>query len=455
VKEEWVIMAANRFLLRKEYFGGLIYDRLTRRETLLDKEEHCLLESIGDRDLGSMSLTTKQRDFVEGLRANGIVSANGFEADRVEVPVIRDGVLSAPIRLYYHITFGCNLTCQHCMFGNRKRDPDELTTKEALDVLRQLQEIGSPELRLTGGEPTVRPDLFEIIQDGVQRNMNVVVNTNGVFGDDIRRKFVTSGVGGLVISVDGDRETHDRIRGRESFDVTMDTICYLAEYNGTAVRQITVCLNPTISRENWHLAEFLVRRAVELGGAKLGIEINFMPLRPFGKGRNLIPKMLDPKEWLSFTKEIARLRNDPTVRETGLRIYSMNMDIFGCYPDCTDRPVPFDRSSCGAATFRMGLGPDGGGNICGFIGAEAEFKTPTTREASVLDIWHSEAFEKFRHVVKEPCELCGFYRKECVGVCKAMSYIATGDFGKYDHYCFAHLLGKAGLQSRTVERPGT
>lgn len=436
-------MSKNRFLMRKEYFGGLIYDRKTRRETLLDPWQRELLKSLLGGEFSTAELTAKETAFLEEMREKGIVTGNRLDLDSVEVAMIKDRVISAPMRLYYHITFGCNLACEHCMFGNKKGGKDELSTAEAMEVVRQLEDLGCPELRITGGEPTIRPDLFEVVQDAAGRGINVVVNTNGVFGDDIRESLLQSGVDGLVISIDGDRETHDRIRREGSFDITMDTIRYIAEHNRNAARKVIICLNPTIGRENVHHTEFLVRKALELGGAELGVEINFMPLRPFGKAKDLLPKMLDARGWLEFTREITRLRELPEVRENGLRLFSQNMDMFGRYDDCSRRPVPFDRSSCAAATFRMGLGPNGGGNICGFIGAEEEFRTPTTREATLLDIWHSGPFEKFRHVVKEPCEPCRFYRKECVGVCKAMSYALTGEFGKQDHYCFAELLPKA------------
>lgn len=429
----------NRFMLRKEYFGGLVYDRRTRREILLDPEQYGFLKSRVNSDLNSEKLASSERQFIEVLRKNQIITGNRFEADSVEV-VLKDGTVSAPLRLYYHITFGCNLKCKHCMFGNKKRSDDELTTEESMGLINQLETIGCPELRITGGEPTIRPDLFEIINAGARRNMNVVVNTNGVFGDKIRESFVTSGIDGLVVSVDGDRKVHDKIRRKGSFDITMDTIRYITEHNRTAGRIITVCLNPTISKENAHLAEFLVHKAIDIGGAKLGVEINFMPLRPFGKATNLLSQMLDAEGWLKFTREIARLRNDPRVKEDGIRLYSRNMDLFGCYEDCHSRPVPFDRSDCGAATFRMGLSPNGQGNICGFIGTAKEFAAPTIREMSLLDVWHSKPFESFRNIIKEPCVACRFYRKECVGICKSMSYILTGEFGKRDHYCFVHLL---------------
>jgi MoaA/NifB/PqqE/SkfB family radical SAM enzyme len=430
----------NRFLVRREYFGGLIYDRKTRHVDLLNEWQYRLLTGRegSQTDAGQQEIN----DFLEEQEKKGVTEHGKLKADSVEASAIRPNVVSAPIRTYYHITFGCNLNCTHCMVGKEERGEDELTTEEAIDVIRQLEELGNPELRITGGEPTIRPDLFEIIHNAaIERNMNVVMNTNGVFNDKVREKIAASGLDGLVISVDGNREIHDQIRRQGSFDQTIRTINYIAEYNETADRKISICLNPTISRKNVHLTEYLARLAVRLGGAKKGLEINFMPLRPFGNAENITSQMLTAEGWYEFSKELARIREIPEIKESGVPIYSRNMDLLGCYDDCRDKPVPFDRSSCGAATFRMGLSPNGQGNVCGFIGMMNEFKTPSTRHASILEIWHSPAFEKLRHTVKEPCEKCDYYRKECVGVCKAMSYIHTGELGKYDRYCYAHLLG--------------
>jgi len=438
----------NRFLLRKEYFGGLVYDRKTRHVDLLDEWQYNLLKN---RDTDQIDASQQEiSDFLEEQEKKGVIEDGELKADSVESSIIKPNVVSAPIRTYYHITFGCNLNCTHCMVGKEERGNDELTTEEAINVIRQLEELGNPELRITGGEPTIRPDLFEIIHDAaINRNMNVAMNTNGVFNDRVREQIVTSGLDGLVISVDGDRATHDRIRRQGSFDQTIRTIEYVAEYNETADKKISICLNPTISKKNVHLTEYLARLAVTLGGAEKGLEINFMPLRPFGNAEDITSQMLTAGEWYAFSKELARIREIPEVKESGIGIYSRNMDLLGCYDDCSDKPIPFDRSSCGAATFRMGLSPNGQGNVCGFIGMLDEFRTPSVREASILEIWHSPAFEKLRHVKKEPCEKCDYYRKECVGVCKAMSYIKTGELGKFDHYCYAHLLdGKDGSSSK-------
>lgn len=438
----------NRFLLRREYFGGLVYDRKTRDVDLLNEWQYKLLTN---RDVGQTEASQQEIEaFLKEQKKKGVMEDGRLKADSIEAPIIKPNVVSAPIRTYYHITFGCNLKCRHCMVGKEERGNDELTTEEAINVIRQLEELGNPELRITGGEPTIRPDLFEIINNAaISRNMNVVMNTNGVFNDKIRERIVTSGLDGLVVSVDGDRETHDKIRRKGSFEQTIRTIEYVAEYNETADRKISVCLNPTISKNNVHLTEYLVGLAVKLGGAEKGLEINFMPLRPFGNAENIVSQMLAAEEWYAFSKELARIRKNPEVKESGVKIYSRNMDLLGCYDDCRSNPAPFDRSSCGAATYRMGLSPNGQGNVCGFIGMLDEFRTPSVRDASVLEIWHSDAFEKLRHAKKEPCEKCDYYRKECVGVCKAMSYIETGELGRFDHYCYAHLLdGKNGCHKK-------
>jgi mycofactocin biosynthetic radical S-adenosylmethionine protein MftC len=433
----------NRFILRKEYFGGLIYDRSNMGVEILDVEEYDFMRQLKTNQL-RQAKTEKQKTLVNKLKLKKIPSDKTFEADYIEAPIIIEGVTSAPLRTYYHITFGCNLTCKHCMNGGTSKSDDELTTKEAITVLDQLAELGSPELRITGGEPTIRKDLFEIVDAAYDRNMGVAINTNGVFGRKIRENIIDSKVDCLIISVDGNEETHDAIRGKGNYKKTMDTIEFFVDYNKTADQLIHICLNPTITRNNVHLAEYLIRKGAELGGKDVGMEINFMPLRPFGNAKNILNDMLDAEGWYKFTQDLQRIRDLSEVKESKLPIHSRNMDLFGCYENASNLPFPFDRSSCGAATFRIGLSPDGRGNVCGFIGMYDDFKTPSIREASILDIWHSDGFNKLRNVIKEPCEPCDYYKKECVGICKAMSYIITGNLGKYDPYCFAHLLGKNG-----------
>jgi MoaA/NifB/PqqE/SkfB family radical SAM enzyme len=80
----------------------------------------------------------------------------------------------------WNITRACNLKCVHCYndSGASKAD-DELSTDEAKAVLDDLSGFGVPSVLFSGGEPLMRPDLFELIGYAVERGLHAVISTNG------------------------------------------------------------------------------------------------------------------------------------------------------------------------------------------------------------------------------------------------------------------------------------
>ena len=108
----------------------------------------------------------------------------------------------------------CNLTCLHCYSISADIDfPGELDTAEALSVLEDLKAAGVPALILSGGEPLLRPDLFEIAARAKALGFYTALSTNGTLIDGpLARRIAAAGFDYVGISLDGLRETHDRFR---------------------------------------------------------------------------------------------------------------------------------------------------------------------------------------------------------------------------------------------------
>lgn len=115
----------------------------------------------------------------------------------------------------WNITRACNLKCVHCYndSGACKAD-DELSTDEAKDVLNDLVQFGVPSVLFSGGEPLMRPDLFELIGYAVERGLRAVISTNGtLIMPDMAKKIKQHGVSYVGISLDGIGDINDRFRG--------------------------------------------------------------------------------------------------------------------------------------------------------------------------------------------------------------------------------------------------
>src|SRR5579864_7445805 len=77
--------------------------------------------------------------------------------------------LDAPICLTWEITYGCNLACVHCLSSSGRRDPRELSTAEAHSVIDELQDLQVFYVNIGGGEPTIRPDFYDLVDYCVGR----------------------------------------------------------------------------------------------------------------------------------------------------------------------------------------------------------------------------------------------------------------------------------------------
>ena len=81
--------------------------------------------------------------------------------------------LDAPICLTWELTYACNLSCVHCLSSSGRRDPNELSTAEAKAVIDELQRMQVFYVNIVGGEPTVRPDFWELVDYATAHQVGV------------------------------------------------------------------------------------------------------------------------------------------------------------------------------------------------------------------------------------------------------------------------------------------
>jgi radical SAM protein with 4Fe4S-binding SPASM domain len=123
----------------------------------------------------------------------------------------RDSV--GPI-VVYNCTSRCNLRCLHCYAASDSARRDaELSTDQAKKLLAGLVEAIAPVVLFSGGEPLLRPDLFELLAEAKRIGLRTVISTNGTLIDsDIANKLADANVGYVGISIDGPEEFHNRFR---------------------------------------------------------------------------------------------------------------------------------------------------------------------------------------------------------------------------------------------------
>ncbi len=139
--------------------------------------------------------------------------------------------LQAPICLTWELTYACNLQCVHCLSSSGRRDPRELTTTEAEAVIDEIQRMQVFYVNIGGGEPTIRPDFWHLIDYCVDHDVGVKFSTNGSRIDPrVARELARSDYVDIQISIDGaDAATNDHVRGEGSFATALTAMDHLAD----------------------------------------------------------------------------------------------------------------------------------------------------------------------------------------------------------------------------------
>jgi len=133
----------------------------------------------------------------------------------------------------WNMTRQCNLSCVHC-YAHAKpcADPDELTTREARALIDDLGQFGAPVLLFSGGEPFVRPDLYDLGRNAIEHGIRAVISTNGtLITEEAAVRVKEVGFSYVGVSLDGGRNTNDRFRGQPgAFDAALQGIrnCHAA-----------------------------------------------------------------------------------------------------------------------------------------------------------------------------------------------------------------------------------
>jgi heme d1 biosynthesis radical SAM protein NirJ len=172
---------------------------------------------------------------------------------------------SGPV-VIWNLIRRCNLTCKHCYSISADIDfPGELNTAQVFDVMDDLRGFGVPVLILSGGEPLLRPDIYDISRRAKALGFYVGLSTNGTLIDESRIGDISAvGYDYVGISIDGLRETHDRFRQKAgAFDASLRAI-RLCHQSG-----IKVGMRFTPTRDNAHELPQILKLMDEEGVDKL------------------------------------------------------------------------------------------------------------------------------------------------------------------------------------------
>ena len=197
--------------------------------------------------------------------------------------------LDAPICLTWELTYACNLACRHCLSSSGRRDPAELTTAEAKAVIDELERMQVFYVNIGGGEPTIRPDFWELVDYATAHHVGVKFSTNGVrMTAEVAARLAASSRGcgdaprsGYVdvqISVDGaTAEVNDAVRGDGSFATAVQAMENLAVAGFSGFKLSVVCTRHNIPQLD----------ALKAIADRYGAQLRLTRLRPSGRGADV------------------------------------------------------------------------------------------------------------------------------------------------------------------------
>jgi mycofactocin radical SAM maturase len=187
--------------------------------------------------------------------------------------------LDAPICLTWELTYACNLACVHCLSSSGKRDPRELSTAQCKSIIDELERMQVFYVNIGGGEPTVRPDFWELVDYATEHHVGVKFSTNGVrITPEVAARLAASDYVDVQISLDGaTAEVNDAVRGEGSFAMAVRALENLAAA-GFSDAKISV----VVTRHNVDQLDDFKALA-----DRYGATLRITRLRPSGRGADV------------------------------------------------------------------------------------------------------------------------------------------------------------------------
>ncbi|OGY78369.1 MAG: hypothetical protein A3B74_01260 [Candidatus Kerfeldbacteria bacterium RIFCSPHIGHO2_02_FULL_42_14] len=312
-----------------------------------------------------------------------------------------------------NLTNRCNLECIHC---GRDTDPELMRFQKGaeffLDILKQGRALGAERVNMSGGEVFVRRDIFEVIEGAVKLGYYVSLESNGTLLNDekIQRLARLGESIRLSLSLDGfNSEVHDPIRGRGTFEKTMEAIRRVAQYKVQA-RVITV-----VHEGNINQIPEMVRYVVD----ELGLGFRLLPsIMEYGRGMyacsthginfEVMTELLE-----GFYYPFLREKMAQGVKKEKLTV-ELNTALIP--PDILNHHM------CPWGQYMIGIGPTGIAALCHVSSTNPLFRFGDLATETLADVWYkSEALLKYKRL--NPDELhgvCGncLAREICRGGCR-------------------------------------
>lgn len=319
----------------------------------------------------------------------------------------------------WNTTRECNLLCRHCYRDAGEKDQGELSTEEGKQLLEEIAKAGFKIMIFSGGEPLMRPDIYELVEHARKLGMRPVFGTNGtLITREIAQRLKDAGAAGIGISLDSlDAKKHDELRGVEgSWQQASEGM------ENCRTVGLPFQIHTTIFDWNDHEFEAITDEAVKRGA----VAHHVFFLVPTGRGKDMALEALEQKRYERLLHRIIAKQQQvpielkPTCAPQFMRVAKQK-----------GIDMRFTKG-CLAGTSYCCITPKGDVHPCPYW----PMKVGNVRELPFSEIWKSS--ETFRQLREDQlgghCGTCS-YEGICGG-CRARSYYyENGDYMAADPWC--------------------
>lgn len=332
----------------------------------------------------------------------------------------------------WEMTRACNLACVHCRAGAcSEADPEQLTLDEGKILIDGIREVGTPILIMTGGEPLLRPDFYELATYGIERGMRVVLATNGTLVDRATAKKISKvGIARVSISIDGpDSQDHDAFRKIPgAFDAAMSGIANLR------AAAVPVQINTTLTKRNREKLPEIMQLAKSVDASAFHVFL----LVPTGRAREMSGEEMGPEEYEETLRQFYHLgkscgmETKATCAPQYYRIMRQEAKNEGIEVSEKNFGMNAFTRGCLAGLSFVFVSHRGNLQPCGYF----DVKAGSIRERTFQDLWKNAVlFNELRNFrrLEGKCGKCNYVR--FCGGCRARAYEATGRYMSAEPYC--------------------
>jgi [mycofactocin precursor peptide]-tyrosine decarboxylase / 3-amino-5-[(4-hydroxyphenyl)methyl]-4,4-dimethylpyrrolidin-2-one synthase len=311
--------------------------------------------------------------------------------------------LDAPICLTWELTYACNLSCVHCLSSSGRRDPRELSTDGCKAVIDELEAMQVFYVNIGGGEPTVRPDFWELVDYATAHHVGVKFSTNGSrITPAVAARLAASDYVDVQISLDGaTAEVNDAVRGAGTYASATRAMDRLA-----AAGFVGFKISVVVTRHNVDQLDAFKNLADHYGA-----QLRLTRLRPSGRGADVWDELHPTAAQQRQLYDWLVVRGEQVL--TGDSFF--HLAAYG-------QALP-GLNLCGAGRVVCLIDPVGDVYACPFA-IHDEFLAGNVRDpGGFAAVWRSsELFEKLRRPSDGgACRSCGAY-DACRGGCMAAKF---------------------------------